>query len=591
MQLDKRFFSSIKVTPVDFIFSNNKALGKIFSSNNLFTQILLLIQSINSTPSAEAKNIVLKICAQLNNLTNQDYLAIRICQDQKGFFEFIFKINEFDLQADAINFLRYAEKNASDYGVSYMAKFYLKCFESFKISSKFDEIFEELINDVHQFRITNQKFREIIELLPVNIFLLSNLIIREEILELFLSSGVSQSDLIFIKKLFGNFSNGIFQRIKFFLKAKGYHKKAFFITLLPKSLLRIWFIRLNLPYVLAHPYIVKAHATGLKFFLNFLYLIIRQRRSTACTQSRRPVLITRAMGGIGDLVMMRASLRLFLKNHGGPLYLRTPVKFFPLFRDITNLKLLDIESPLDLKEFFNYSFTDCPAGKMESIQYPDIKINRIEAFIYGLDLLPPSNIDLVDLIAFNNSSFNEEVKCINHQGEIFSLRDIKLNSRKPLIFVQLSSAEHYKTIHNPELVDKLSHFFTVIIATANPILNSFKSSKDLFALNTDIAGLISAVKLADICLGVDSSLIHIARAWRKPIIALFGPTDGSLLMGNYLPSAIFDLGKDYYCGPCWRNETTKCSFNDSYNSECISRINEEKVLRSAESLAQILQST
>src|SRR5262252_6151766 len=79
-------------------------------------------------------------------------------------------------------------------------------------------------------------------------------------------------------------------------------------------------------------------------------------------------LVTRAMGGIGDIVMMMPGLRALARQTRQPVHFATKKSFFPLFAGNTDVLLHDIDGPpLDLQCFrawYNLSF--CPAARYES---------------------------------------------------------------------------------------------------------------------------------------------------------------------------------------------------------------------------------
>ena len=102
---------------------------------------------------------------------------------------------------------------------------------------------------------------------------------------------------------------------------------------------------------------------------------------------KKKILITRAMGGIGDLLMMTPGIHALKKKYPGrELHLAIPKRYFPLFYENEDVKLIDIESEF-FKRFENskwYNFTDCPAARGESRKAPKVKKGRIELFARAL---------------------------------------------------------------------------------------------------------------------------------------------------------------------------------------------------------------
>lgn len=104
---------------------------------------------------------------------------------------------------------------------------------------------------------------------------------------------------------------------------------------------------------------------------------------------RKKILITRAMGGIGDLLMMTPGIHALKKKYPkSEINLAIPKRYFPIFEGNDDVKLLDIEG-----DFFNhlkfnkwYNFSDCPAARKESLSAPRVKKSRIEIFSSALNI-------------------------------------------------------------------------------------------------------------------------------------------------------------------------------------------------------------
>jgi hypothetical protein len=107
---------------------------------------------------------------------------------------------------------------------------------------------------------------------------------------------------------------------------------------------------------------------------------------TSASVAIEATLVTRAMGGLGDFLMMTPGLRaLKARRANRPVVLAIPGRFFSLFDGNDDVELADIDSDFDpgaYSEWFN--LTDCPAARVESRTAPAVKANRIELFARGL---------------------------------------------------------------------------------------------------------------------------------------------------------------------------------------------------------------
>jgi ADP-heptose:LPS heptosyltransferase len=88
---------------------------------------------------------------------------------------------------------------------------------------------------------------------------------------------------------------------------------------------------------------------------------------------------------------------------------------------------------------------------------------------------------------------------------------------------------------------------------------------------------ISLVNQADGVLTPDTSLLHVAGAFSKKTIALFGPISAESRCGKYKKTEVI-LDNSLPCVPCWRNAHIPCSVNDSLDeSVCMQNIKPEMV--------------
>ena len=93
------------------------------------------------------------------------------------------------------------------------------------------------------------------------------------------------------------------------------------------------------------------------------------------------VLVTRAMGGAGDLLMMTPGLNALARRHPGRVDFAIPRNLFPLLENNPDVRLIDIHSELDPRGYGRwFNLTDCPAARIESLTAPRVRQGRIESF-------------------------------------------------------------------------------------------------------------------------------------------------------------------------------------------------------------------
>ena len=112
--------------------------------------------------------------------------------------------------------------------------------------------------------------------------------------------------------------------------------------------------------------------------------------------------------------------------------------------------------------------------------------------------------------------------------------------------------------HYVELADRLtSQGYTVIVAGARSdlwVCDYFKRSKvvDLIGM-TNLVNLMGLISYADVVVAHDSGPLHLALLLKKPLMALFGPTDPKERLPRQANSSVIPLCKslELSCSPCY----------------------------------------
>jgi ADP-heptose:LPS heptosyltransferase len=291
------------------------------------------------------------------------------------------------------------------------------------------------------------------------------------------------------------------------------------------------------------------------------------------------VLVTRAMGGIGDLLMMTPGFSaLKARNPEQKIDLAVPRAFFPLFEGNADVTLRDIEegeiAPFDYSEWYNLS--DCPASRVESRTAPRVVKNRIEIFAEALGISEAQ----LDRCGRAPRYFVSEQE--RRYAKDFVVRN-GLTGRK-LIALQPYAADTYRDYprfeslaarlaqHNPVLV------FHNIAIEGYELANVTKV--DRYPLRQSVA-LLSQCSFV---VAADSSFVHFAAALGLPGLALFGPTDGRIRTRDYGCVEALDLRSTMKCIPCWRHEYSPCLLTGGRTSVCMHALPVDDVYRKVKEL-------
>lgn len=284
------------------------------------------------------------------------------------------------------------------------------------------------------------------------------------------------------------------------------------------------------------------------------------------------IVVTRVMGGFGDLLMMTPGLRALAKRHSTRVKLVVDRKFFDVFRNNPHVELIDIDGPpIDVAQSrLWYNLTLCPAGIYEAAHRPFVKKGRVELFAAGMGVgkraLNVHGWDVEYHLDATQTAFRDDF-----------IRRAKLGS-KPILGVQPYSRDSYKD--HPDVgrfIEALKVDYDIIIfhhvetdLTAGPGVASTAG----LSLAQSIA-LVSALQ-ALVC--VDSGFLQAAAAFDVPVIAMFGPTDGKLFTRHHRRATVISA-ESYGCAPCWRNEDLPCWLTGKFGSSpCVSSLKVETVL-------------
>jgi ADP-heptose:LPS heptosyltransferase len=298
--------------------------------------------------------------------------------------------------------------------------------------------------------------------------------------------------------------------------------------------------------------------------------------------AQRSILVTRAMGGIGDLLMMTPGLHaLKLKFPGHSIHLAIPWKFAPLFSGNDDITLLDIESAaIDVRTYEKwFNFTDCPAARIESRTMPEVTRSRIDIFSrsFGLRGRQLKAMDKRPRYFVTGEERDFQQDFWKHHGL----------PGKTVIGVQLQAAEPYRDYpHMAELVRALAQDAVVLLFHAEKTTIETGGS----VIDPGPITLRQAFAMAAACSAIvapDSAFVHFAGALNIPCVALYGPIDGRVRTMHYPTIVSIDVRSVLRCIPCWRNEVIPCKLTNMRNSACMANIAVDEVVRAVRTAIEI----
>lgn len=299
-------------------------------------------------------------------------------------------------------------------------------------------------------------------------------------------------------------------------------------------------------------------------------------KARVMAKSSSPVVVTRAMGGIGDLLMMTPGLKALARKYPErEIWFAIPKGFHQLFYGFESIKTVDIDH-LELYQedcFALHNLTECPASRVETSTLPNVKQNRIDIFAAAMGITE-QELSAVGRTPVYTVTDEERLWAIDH------LAQKNLESGQA-IGIQPYAADSYKNYpHMEDLATKLARDTPVLVFHNSP-LQGYENENilkvDNYTLRQSIALLSQCKKLV----AVDSAFIHIAEALCVKTLALFGPTDGHVFTAYYHNCTALMVNPLGTCNSaCWRNKFVACAINSCSYSACLQRLSARQIISS-----------
>jgi hypothetical protein len=278
----------------------------------------------------------------------------------------------------------------------------------------------------------------------------------------------------------------------------------------------------------------------------------------------RPVLVTRAMGGLGDIMTMTPGMAALARKTKQPVHFATRRGFFSALENNPTIRLVDIEqavNPQHYRRWVNLSF--CPAAVYEAAVWPRVRKGRVQLYARAMGIRR-SGLRSVGWLPRCHLSAE--------QGGIRDAARGRFDATGlPVIAVAAYARELYRSY--PAMVD------TMQVLADEAILVAFHTHKVpvpkhpnvIPMMGGNLAESIAWLAACDYYLGVDSAFFHIAVAFGLPCLGLFGPTSGMVrTSGRRYPNVrLMPHAQHFTCAPCWRNEDMACYVSTGQSSTCL----------------------
>ncbi len=295
--------------------------------------------------------------------------------------------------------------------------------------------------------------------------------------------------------------------------------------------------------------------------------------SAELQKARRPVLVTRAMGGIGDILMMTPGLAVLKKKYPErEIHFAIPKGFHGLLLGNTDVEVKDIHADVLHQDDYSlwYDLTRCPAARVESMTLPRVRANRIDIYAAAMGVKRKRLAEVGRIPRYMVTPEEQD------WADNF-LREHGLVG-KDVFGIHLYSADSYKDYPHFEEVARQ-------LALKNPVLLFHGETIQGFdipnIIKVDSHPLRRSIALVQRCrcfIAPDSGLLHAAAALHVPTVALFGPTCGKVFTRHYPHVRMLDARERFPCVPCWRNQGIVCAVSGKVESVCMERLSPDAVL-------------
>lgn len=262
-----------------------------------------------------------------------------------------------------------------------------------------------------------------------------------------------------------------------------------------------------------------------------------------------------------------------------------------LTENINTLKKLKKENythVLDLQGLIKTALMGCfvsnnnlyglaPTRELPAQYFYKYKLNSPDDFINSAQHVIDRNLKILELLDINSTS--QEIK-YNLPEILLTEKYQELLNNQKYIIVSTQTRWESKSWYDwhlllPELINKLQEYnLKLVLLGTEP--EDYKINHSNFINltgHTSFDELKSLVCNAELMLGLDSGILHLAEAYNIKTVGLYGSTS-AIRTGNY--SGI-SISNNLPCSPCHKRV---CKYNNSQYMQCMKAITVQEVLNS-----------
>lgn len=300
----------------------------------------------------------------------------------------------------------------------------------------------------------------------------------------------------------------------------------------------------------------------------------RQKSTTNDYEEIESIEIKRDCGGLGDIINMTCAVKgLKLLNSKTDIHITVPTQYKSVFDNNPHITTCSSNRPIDrVTAVYNLTLADSKEEVRQISKKNMHPVSRQETYITETGGLVTPDTLIPEL-------------CLTQEEILWAKERFFTNPDFKYIAVALETAEKYRAWPFDKYMELLklasdSHPDWCWCLIASQRLEKLPPYNVLDCSGFAIRRMFSIVQGSDIILTPDTSILHVAAAFNKPCIALFGPISSQSRCSHYKNTIV--LKSDLECIPCWRNQDTICRSNESTNeySDCMNAIKPETVLNS-----------